>query len=208
MKPKNQKPKYSLAQNVVWMIKLAWKVRKRVLLFCVLAALVEVLYNLAQLYITPEILRLVEQHAPLDNLLLTILFFTAALFLTLGIKEYFSACADYPRIDVRSAIIGMVAQKANTTSFPNTLDADFIKLREKAHNNCDSNRSATEYIWQGLTNLMKNVGGFLVYLTILSNLDLMLLLVVSATCRAGFFVSRRTSDWMYSHREDEMVYYA
>ena len=52
MKPENQKPKYSLAQNVVWMIKLAWKVRKRVLLFCVLAALVEVLYNLAQLYIS------------------------------------------------------------------------------------------------------------------------------------------------------------
>ena len=170
MKTKSQKPKYSLAQNVVWMVRLAWKVRKRVLLFCVLAALVEVLYNLAPLYIAPEILRLVEQHAPLENLLLTILFFTTALFLMLGIQEYFSTCADCPRIDVRSAIIGMVAQKANTTSFPNTLDAEFIKLREKAHSNCDSNRSATEYIWQGLTNLMKNVGGFLVYLTILSHL--------------------------------------
>jgi len=94
MKPKNQKPKYSLAQNVVWMVKLAWKVRKRVLLFCVLAALVEVLYNLAQLYIAPEILRLVEQRAPMGELLLTILFFTAALFLTLSIKGYFEACVD------------------------------------------------------------------------------------------------------------------
>lgn len=208
MKPKNQKPKYSLAQNVVWMVKLAWKVRKRVLLFCVLAALVEVLYNLAQLYIAPEILRLVDQRASLGELLLAILFFTAALFLTLGVKGYFEACVDYPRIDVRSAIIGMVAKKANTTSFPNTLDADYIKLREKAHSNCDNNRSATEYIWQSLSNLMMNVGGFLVYLTILSNLDFMLLLVVIATCLAGFFVSRRTSDWMYRHREDEMVYYA
>ena len=208
MKPKNQKPKYGLAQNVVWMVKLAWKVRKRVLLFCVLAALVEVLYNLAQLYIAPEILRLVDQRAPMGELLLTILFFTAALFLTLGIKGYFEACVDYPRIDVRSAIIGMVAKKANTTSFPNTLDADYIKLREKAHSNCDTNRCATEYIWQSLSNLLMNVGGFLVYLTILSNLDFMLLLVVIVTCLAAFFVSRHTSDWMYRHREDEMVYYA
>jgi len=202
------KPKYNLVQNILWMVKLAWRVRKRVLLFCVLAALVEVLYNLAQLYIAPEILRLVEQHAPLEQLLLTILFFTAALFLTQGIKGYFDACVDYPRIDVRSAIIGLVAKKANTTSFPNTLDADYIKLREKAHSNCNTNRSATEYIWQGLSNLMMNVGGFLVYLTILSNLDFMLLVVVIATCLAGFFVSRRTSDWMYAHREDELVYYA
>ena len=145
------KPKYNLVQNILWMVKLAWRVRKRVLLFCVLAALVEVLYNLAQLYIAPEILRLVEQHAPLEQLLLTILFFTAALFLTQGIKGYFDACVDYPRIDVRSAIIGLVAKKANTTSFPNTLNADYIKLREKAHSSCDSNRCATEYIWQSLT---------------------------------------------------------
>ena len=202
------KPKYNLVQNILWMVKLAWRIRKRVLLFCVLAAFVEVLYNLAQLYIAPEILRLVEQHAPLGQLLLTILFFTAALFLMLGIKGYFDACVDYPRIDVRSAIIGLVSKKANTTSFPNTLNAEYIKLREKAHSSCASNRCATEYIWQSLTNLLMNVGGFLVYLTILSNLDFMLLLVVIATCLAAFFVSRHTSDWMYRHREEEMVYYA
>lgn len=202
-----QKPKYNLVQNVLWMLKLAWKVRKRVLVFCVLAALIEVLYNLAQLYIAPEILRLVEQHASIGHILLTIIFFTATLFLTLGIKEYFATCTDYPRIDVRSAIIGMVAKKANTTSFVNTIDAEYVKLREKAHNNCDSNRAATEYIWQGLTNLLKNVGGFLVYLTILSNLNATLLIVVILTCMAGFLVSKHTSDWMYRHREDEMVYY-
>lgn len=207
MKKQNPKPKYSLAQNVAWMVKLAWKVRKRVLWFCVLSALVEVLYNLAQLYIAPEILRLVAQHAPLKNLILSILFFTAALFLTLGVKEYLSACSDYPRIDVRAAIMGLIEQKANTTAYPNTLNTDYIKRLEKAHNSSEGNRSATEYIWQGLTNLIKNVGGFLVYLTILSHLNGLLLLTIIATCLVGFMVSLRVSDWMYAHREDEMVYY-
>lgn len=202
-----KKPKYNMVQNIAWMIHLAWRVRKRVLLFCVLSALVEVLYHLTQLYIAPEILQLVENHASLGELLLTILLFTAALFITLGLKEYLSSCAPHPQIDVRAAIIGMVTKKANTTSFVNTVDAAYIKLREKAHNNCSNNRSATEYIWQGLTNLLKNVGGFLVYLTILSHLSAALILVVILTCLAGFFVSKRTSDWMYGHREDEMVYY-
>ena len=202
-----KKPKYNMVQNIAWMIHLAWRVRKRVLLFCVLSALVEVLYHLTQLYIAPEILQLVENHASLGELLLTILLFTAALFITLGLKEYLSSCAPHPQIDVRAAIIGMVTKKANTTSFVNTVDAAYIKLREKAHNNCSNNRSATEYIWQGLTNLLKNVGGFLVYLTILSHLSAVLILVVILTCLAGFFVSKRTSDWMYGHREDEMVYY-
>lgn len=130
-----KKPKYNMVQNIAWMIHLAWRVRKRVLLFCVLSALVEVLYHLTQLYIAPEILQLVENHASLGELLLTILLFTAALFITLGLKEYLSSCAPHPQIDVRAAIIGMVTKKANTTSFVNTVDAAYIKLREKAHNN-------------------------------------------------------------------------
>ena len=54
-----KKPKYNIFQNVSWMMQHAWKVRKRVLVFCVLAAALEVLYNLTQLYIAPEILKCV-----------------------------------------------------------------------------------------------------------------------------------------------------
>ena len=39
------KPKYNAAQNVGWMVKIAWKVRKRVLFICVAMAALEVLYN-------------------------------------------------------------------------------------------------------------------------------------------------------------------
>lgn len=203
-----KKPTYNIAQNVAWMVSIAWKTRKRVLVFCILTAALEVLYNLAQLYIAPEILARVERTAPLGDLLGTIAFFTTALFLTTGLKDYLAQNAMFPRVDVRSAIIGMLGRKCNMTSFPNTLDADFIKLREKAHMACEGNREATEHIWQTLTNLLKNVGGFLVYLTILSNLDLTLLLVVIATCVVGFLVSRYTNNWMYAHREEEETYYA
>ena len=42
------KPKYNAAQNVGWMVKIAWKVRKRVLFICVAMAALEVLYNLTE----------------------------------------------------------------------------------------------------------------------------------------------------------------
>mgnify|MGYP000267244518 CR=1 FL=1 len=60
-------------------------------------------------------------------------------------------------------------------SFSNTLDVKFIKLKEKAHKSTQSNREATENIWETLTRLLQNVGGFLVYLAILSSLNWMLL---------------------------------
>ena len=207
MKDKN-KPKYNIAQNVGWMVKLAWQNRKRVLLFCLVTAILEVGLNLAQLYIAPKILSCVEDHAPLGHLLGTIGFFTLMLFLIQSFKDYVNQNTMFPRVDVRTVIIGMLGRKSNMTSYPNTMDPDFIKLCEKAHMTCDSNREAAEYIWHTLTQLLTNIGGLIVYLTILSNLDMLLLIVVIATCFAGFLVSRYTNNWMFTHREQEDQFYA
>ena len=202
------KPRYNAAQNVGWMIKIAWKVRRRVLFLCVAMAALEVANNLAQLYVAPEILSRVERHAPMGELLGTIGLFTLALFLTMGLKEYFKKIALFPRVDVRSNIVGMIGRKCNMTSFPNTLEAKFIKLREKAHQSTQSNNEATELVWETLTELMQNVGGFLVYLTILSRLNGVLLGVIVVTCMAGFLLSRHSDNWEFRHRDEEEAYYA
>lgn len=202
-----EKPKYNAVQNIHWMVKIAWNTRKRVLLFCLLTAVLEILLNLTQLYIAPEVLACVEQKSPVGVLLATIGIFTAALFLINGGKEYVRQNTLFSRVDVRSAIIGKVAQKCNTTSYANTLDADFIKMREKAYQATMDNAQATEHIWQTITMLLKNIGGLIAYLTILSRMDALLLSVVIATCAAGFFVSRYTNNWRYAHRDEEEQYY-
>ena len=202
-----EKPKYNTVQNVVWMIKIAWNNRKRVLLFFVLTAILEVLLNLTQLYIAPEVLKQVEQRSPIWMLVTNIAVFTLALFLINGFKEYVKQNTLFARVDVRCAIIDKVAKKYNMTSYPNTLDADFIKMGEKVCLACQDNEKATEHIWQTLTMLLKNIGGLLVYLTILSRIDFILMLVVIATSFAGFFVSRYTSNWRYAHRDEEEQYY-
>ena len=203
-----KKPKYNMLQNIWWMVKIAWKVRVRVLVFVVLMATLEVLYNLTQLYIAPEILRRVEEQVALDELLGTIGIFTVALFLIMGLKEYISEIAGFPWVDVRSYIIGKIARKCNVTSYPNNYKTDFIKLRDRAYLACNGNREATEYIWTTLTNLLKNIGGFAVYLTILSDLDVWMIGLILFTCIAGFFVSLYVNTWRYAHRDEEDKIYA
>ena len=55
-----EKPKYSVRQNVCFMVRTAWEKRRRVLLLCVVVAAIKVALDLAQLYVTPEILTKVE----------------------------------------------------------------------------------------------------------------------------------------------------
>ena len=204
---KKEKPKFNTVQNIGWMVKTAWNSRRRVLLFCVLTAVLEVLLNLVQLYLAPEVLAKVEQKASVQDLLATIGIFTVALFLVQGCKEYVKTNTLFPRVDVRMAIIGKVAGKCSSTSYPNTLSVPFQKLREKAYLACESNDQATEHIWETLTMLLKNVGGLLVYLTILSRISSVLLLVIIATCAVGFLVSLYPNNWRYRHREEEEAYY-
>lgn len=201
-----EKPKYNAVQNVAWMIKTAWNSQKLALLFCVLTAALEVLLNLTQLYIAPEILHCVEQNSPVKTLMLTIGVFTAALFLIKGVEEYIQQNTLFARVDVRSSIISMVARKCNTTSYANTLNNQFTRLREKALKATENNSEATEHIWETLTMLLKNIGGMVAYLFILSQVDFVLLLVVIATCFAGFFVSGYTAGWRYAHADEEEKY--
>lgn len=194
--------KYNALQNIQWVVKLAWKHGRRVLVCCIATASLEAAFQLVQLYIAPEVLARVERSVPLRELLAAIGAFSAALFLVQGVKQYVSENTLFPRIDVRSAIIGMIAQKSNATACPNTLDEHFVKLREKAHTACEGNSQATEHVWETLTRLLTNIGGLAIYLGILSRINGLLLLVVIATCVAGFYVSRYAANWRYARRDE------
>ena len=85
-------------RNIKWMIDIAYKNCKRVLLFCVLTAVLEVLLNLTQLYIAPGIIKCVEQKTSIKVLLMTIFAYTLALFFINGFKKYIEENTLFSRI--------------------------------------------------------------------------------------------------------------
>lgn len=202
-----EKPKYGVAKNVIWMCKIAWHHRVRVLLFCVFLAVLEVLLNLTQLYIAPEVIAKVENREPVTQLLMTIGVFTAALFVIQGVKSYVETNTLFSRVDVRCVIIGMISQKAMATSFSNTLKNDYNRLRAKSTMATEGNAQATEHIWETLTKLLQNIGGLIVYLTILLRVNGILLAIVAATCVVSFLASVRADNWTYAHRDEEEKYF-
>lgn len=202
MKAKD-KPKYSIWQNVCFMVKMAWQTRRSVLVVTVAVSVISLLLNLVQLYVAPEILAKVEQHASLPELLLTIGGFTAALFLLTGLEDYLDTSRQPAEIDVRLAIIRLVTRKTCTTSYPNIRAPKVLKLKEQVNDATDGNSNAAEHIWRTLTSLLTNVVGFVIYLLLLTNLNGFLILVVVLTSGAGFFVTRYINEWEVRHRAEK-----
>ena len=206
MKETKQKPAYSVWQNVRFMVGRAWRYRKSVLWLCLAAAGLALALNVTQLLIAPMVLARVEQHAPLARLLGTIGGFALALILLNGLQGYVKQNTMFSRVDVRMGIISTLNTKACTTSYPNTRDPAILRLFEKAKKACATNSYPAEHIWETLTQLLLNLAGFGVYLALVSGLNPLLILVVTLTTAAGFFVSRRINEWGFLHREEESAY--
>lgn len=203
---KTEKPTYSTWQSVRFMVRMAWRNQKSVLWLCIVSAALDLGINLAQLYLAPVVLGKVEQLAPLSELLGAIAGFCLILILLNGLRGYLNENTLYGRIDVRTAIIKDLNDKACTTSYPNTRDPNVLKLQEKAADACSGNQEPAEHVWTTLTALLLNVAGFAAYLTLLADLSLPLIGLIVATTAVGFFTGNRIHEWGYRHREEEADY--
>lgn len=202
-----EKPKYSMARCIQYMVSMAWKHQKSVLVLCAAQALLQVGQNLTQLFVAPVILSKVEQTAPMEELLSSILIFSAALYVLCFILNYWDNTCLIGRVHVRTSIVKEIIRKSITTAFPNTGDPKMLKLQTGAHQATGANDRGTEKIWKTLTSLLVNLGSFAVYLLLLTNLNGFLMLVVTLTSVAGFLVNRSVSQWEYLHKDENRQFW-
>lgn len=201
-----QKPAYSLEQNIAYIISLAWKQRRSVILFALTMIAVAILLSLTQLFIVPLIFGFVEVGISVAGLIKIILLFTGALILLSAAQSYFSSCSQFGRIEVRLIIGSMIQNKILTMSYPDTLDQNVRRKMDKASMLVTSSSAATEAIWTTLVNLLKNAIEFVVFLSLLATLNPLMIIAVLTTTIASFLVSNYLNSWGYRHREEEAEY--
>lgn len=206
-KTKAAKPKYNMWQNSWFMIKLAWTSgEKKVILLSLLSALLALALNLVNLYVSPTILSAVERHVSAGELFLTIAGFVLALMLVSAASAYVNTNTAFGRINVRIEIAYLLNKKAATTSYPNVDDDKFKKLLVKSRECTYSSGDATEAIWSTLTMLTTNILGFLIYVSLLTSVQPLIILVIFATTLVSFFLGNYLNGYGYRHREEEAEY--
>lgn len=202
---KTPKPKYNLWQNTGFMLRTSRKYAKSVFPLCIVLALLSAGKSVAELLIAPAILNKIELSASLGSVVFTIAAFAFVLMLLAGLRSYVDTNALFGRIAVRSQGIYLsISRKYAETSYPNLLNTDFLALGEKASAACAGNSESSEAIWTTLTDLMTSCIGFIVYLALLTNLNLWLAALVAATTAVSYFASKRINEWGYLHRSEEL----
>ncbi len=204
---KNPVSKYSTFQNIWFMIKLACTSQeKKVLVISFFIALLTIIQNLLNLYVSPVILSAIENHVSIQELLFTIVIFVLMIMLVSAALAYANQNVICGRISVRCEIVNLLNKKASTTSYPNIDDMKFKKLLTKSAEYTDNNDQATEAIWNTLTVLLINIVCFFIYAGLLTQIHPILILVILSTAGISYFISQRLDEYKYQHREEEAEY--
>ncbi len=196
--------KYNLFQNTRYLIDLAWKLKRSVLLICLLSASIAVLTSLIGLFIAPVILSLIETAAPINSLIITILLFAGLLMVVHAASAYIDTIKrdGWQYLFVR--IVIMSSEKYMKTALQNTENMEYNKMMDRAKKaNMDL---IFDSIWLVYSDLIKNIAGFIIYAIMLTAVNPIILAVVVAFTLAGFYINNYINGWGYRHRDEEAEY--
>lgn len=194
-------------RNSWYMIKLAWTSKeKKVLVLCLLSAVLAVVSDLVNLYVSPMILQAVERHVSLRELVITIVGFALAMMFVSAVSAYVNENTLYGRVTLRFELIKLVGIKASTTSYPNVDDDSFTKLLIKAIEGMGNDNSSIQAIWSTLTRLITSILGFIIYISLLASVQPLLMLVTMTTAVISYFFGNYVNEYGYRHREEEAEY--
>lgn len=201
---KKEKVKYSMGQNVFYMIQKSFQYReKKILLYCFLLVICGVASYLVELYLSPTVLGALESNVSFSTILFILGSFLLVLLISKGLQSYIENNSLFAKVNLRSDIQAELNQKCATTSYPNLLDDKFLKLSSSALEATQGNSSATEWIWQILTSLLIHLVCFVIYLFLLVQFHVGIMAFIVITSLITYFLNRKLLQYRYDHREEE-----
>ena len=112
----NHKSEYGVIQPIRFMIRQAVKEAPAVLVWLVVDAILALIVQLLELYVTPVLLRDIEEQIALKELVTTILFFSSGILLLTGLKEYINNATYQGKIEIRMSLCKSITEKIGATS--------------------------------------------------------------------------------------------
>mgnify|MGYP001255243790 FL=1 len=198
----NHKSEYGVIPSNIFMIRQAAKEAPAVLVWLVVDAILALILQLLELYVTPVLLRDIEEQIALKELVRTILLFSGGILLLTGLKEYINNATYQGKIEIRMSLCKAITAKIGATSYCNLGKKDFQEKRERTNQATNSNSSATEIIWIQLNQLLFCMLGFFAYLLVMKRMNVLILAVTILAAAVSYLAVQRSVVWLQNNRAE------
>ena len=201
------KPKYSLGQNVRYLLKHVWTWDKFFLLCMGINILSALLFALGSMFLPKVVLADLEKQVPVSTLLITILLLSGGMALANGLQAWSNGHIEFHKTLTRCRFSYPIYVKALTVDYQQFDTAAYQEIKKKAYEPTGNNSSALEAIWPALIKALTSGLGIFTYAAILFQVGWWIALLAAGCAVISFFVRERIMRRRHANT-DEWVKYA
>ncbi|MCL2159728.1 MAG: ABC transporter ATP-binding protein/permease [Oscillospiraceae bacterium] len=202
-----EKPKYNTWQNIAFTISNMWKWDRLLVILCVLQAPLKVASDLSGLFVVRLVISLIENNSSAEMFILQIFVFCAAMFLLNIITNILSAKIRWRQDKIRFNYQNMANYKNMDADYENIESPDGLNKMQKAFDSIQSPQSATQNIINILVDLATSIVGFATLSAIITTLNPLLLIIITAVTLIQHFIHRSGNRWDYKNGDKWACFY-
>lgn len=202
-----EKPKYTLGQNILYLLKHVWAWDKFFLLCMGINILSALLFALGSMFLPKVVLADLEARVPVSTLLITILLLSGGMALANGLQAWSNGHIEFHKMLTRCRFSFPVYVKALTVDYQQFDTAAYKEIKKKAYEPTGGNSSALEAIWPALIKALTSGLGIFTYAAILFQVGWWIALLAAGCAVLSFFVRGRIMRQRHADT-DEWVKYA
>jgi ATP-binding cassette subfamily B protein len=211
-KPKNKKPSYTVWDNIRFIMGNLWSWDKQLVILCSFRIPVLVLLPLSAIYLPKLVIDQLTAKTSPEGLVAVVGGYTLILVLLNSFDSYANGKITWRAQTYRLKYTNIISIKTMDTDYENIDNEKGQTKLQKAMNTVNSNDSGTSQILNSLFQIIANCLGFIVFGSIISLLNPLVVILLMITTAINYLMLRYVRNYEHRNKDnwapiDKKIYY-
>ena len=206
-KMSHQSKGHTTASNMLYCMKCTYEYIPSLLVWVVFSIAIKVAIPVLEMYIPKIVITEITTGKSWQGLVIIVLIVTVSLGLLNAFAKYCERCVYDRKHLMGSHYIQMIAKKALTTDYANRETDSFRTLQEESYQMCQGNETILRNVYYAWINFFAGVTGFIFYSTVLTQLNLVVLLFLILATTASYFLGLIVTKWSEKNNAERTGYH-
>lgn len=197
---------YSVIKNVIYCIKNTILHYPLLLLWCVLAIIINVTLPTLSVYLPKVIIEEITNGSTASKLLFVVLVFTLSIAVISCFQHFIDKIIYNHKLKMNSYYIRKIANKGMSTDYYHQENEHFRKLQSESFGVCNGHDSSITQVYGTCVALISSALGLTVYLSLLIRLKVFIVLLIVAFTVLSYFMNKRNVKWIADNNKEKIGY--
>ncbi len=203
---KRHNKSHTVISNMLFCLKSTKEYVPVLILWVVLSILTKLALPVIEMYLPKVVIDALTNGSSFQNLLTVVFVGALSLALTTAFSKLCEKYVYNYKVTMGSYYIHKISQKNLTTDYINHQNKEFLSLQQQSYDICSNNESVLRNIYYVWIAFFSGVLGFIVYTSILAELNIFIVLFLIISSAASYFLNKPITNWREKNNAERAKY--